>query len=656
MVKETYRLLVGTWNVGETRNPGNLASWFLDQALGDSPPDLVMVGLQEVDMSAEAYLYAGSLKESFWDQTILINLARAFPDATFKRVTSRLYVGIYGGVFIRDSLLPYVSHTSTSFAACGLMGLVGNKGAVGIRFRLHSDYICFISSHLAAHIPAVQRRNQDVAEIVKRSLFNCIPPSTSHLKTIQRMMVDHRAKPGPANLNDSSLVVWAGDLNYRVPMESVVFRKILDMNGTSDLLARDQLNIERTQGRVLLKDYHEAPINFQPTFKYDPGSNHYDTSEKNRTPAWCDRILFKSSDNSAASLSYDSVQSILVSDHKPVRSVLTFSVDKIVANSFSDVYAEVMSQLDQFENELIPMTQLQKHQIDTGQLVFRRLVTDTIEILNVGQVVGQFSIIPKPGNDSLCNPWIRIRPMHGILLPGESREIRFFFYVDSNTIGDVQSEQLEDIVIVHVDGGRDHFISISGSFRRTSFCVPLEQLPMHQMPYDWGDPSARLVPVPIWILVDFIRNNGQGVEGMFIINGDHHHINSIQDALDAGSTIPDDCKSPVGVLSACQQLLRFLDSLPDSVIPRKFCKDCTIFSEDPKSAKVLIEAMPKVHRDSFEFICDFLKSFVLPQDKSTEPIELAYAFGPVMIKSIDRKELTSDVLRKLALFILQFLK
>lgn len=37
----------------------------------------------------------------------------------------------------------------------------------------------------------------------------------------------------------------------------------------------------------------EGKLDFAPTYKYDLFSEDYDTSEKCRTPAWTDRILWK---------------------------------------------------------------------------------------------------------------------------------------------------------------------------------------------------------------------------------------------------------------------------------------------------------------------------------------------------------------------------
>lgn len=51
------------------------------------------------------------------------------------------------------------------------------------------------------------------------------------------------------------------------------------------LLKFDQLHQIR-EGDKILKHYKEGQITFLPTYKYDPFSEEYDTSKKQRTPAW----------------------------------------------------------------------------------------------------------------------------------------------------------------------------------------------------------------------------------------------------------------------------------------------------------------------------------------------------------------------------------
>ena len=112
-------------------------------------------------------------------------------------------------------------------------------------------------------------------------------------------------------------VFWSGDLNFRLEQSrEVVIREVKD-SGTS-VLDFDQLNFLRQEG-LIFKGFHESTISFPPTYKYDVGTNKFDTSSKQRTPSYTDRILYKSQKSTTINtLHYDSVQDVLTSDHRPV--------------------------------------------------------------------------------------------------------------------------------------------------------------------------------------------------------------------------------------------------------------------------------------------------------------------------------------------------
>jgi synaptojanin len=73
--------------------------------------------------------------------------------------------------------------------------------------------------------------------------------------------------------------------------------------------------------------FSEGKITFYPTYKYDNGTNNYDTSEKQRIPAWTDRILFAG--GGIQLVKYDRAE-LLSSDHKPVKAL--FHVDIKMVN------------------------------------------------------------------------------------------------------------------------------------------------------------------------------------------------------------------------------------------------------------------------------------------------------------------------------------
>lgn len=62
----------------------------------------------------------------------------------------------------------------------------------------------------------------------------------------------------------------------------------------SSLLAHDQLYLQMHSRKAFHDGWREGIIDFLPTYKYDVGSvGMFDSSEKQRGPSWCDRILYR---------------------------------------------------------------------------------------------------------------------------------------------------------------------------------------------------------------------------------------------------------------------------------------------------------------------------------------------------------------------------
>lgn len=71
-------------------------------------------------------------------------------------------------VFAHISLAPIISNVESECIATGIKNIVGNKGAVGIRFKIGKTSILCISSHLAAGEFKVEKRNEDFKKIYKK--------------------------------------------------------------------------------------------------------------------------------------------------------------------------------------------------------------------------------------------------------------------------------------------------------------------------------------------------------------------------------------------------------------------------------------------------------------------------------------------------------
>ncbi|ONK76975.1 uncharacterized protein A4U43_C02F1830 [Asparagus officinalis] len=123
-------------------------------------------------------------------------------------------------------------------------------------------------------------------------------------------------------------IILLGDLNYRLVNSCDKTRELLEENEWEALLEKDQLRIEQRAGHVL-RGWKEGKISFPPTYKYLPNSDCYAFStakhgDKPRTPAWCDRILWRG--DGMKQISYSRYESQF-SDHRPVHSLFSIKID-----------------------------------------------------------------------------------------------------------------------------------------------------------------------------------------------------------------------------------------------------------------------------------------------------------------------------------------
>lgn len=453
-----YNIWVGTWNVNGQDITESLLPWLIipDQTI----PDIVFISLQEMDRRPEAYLMAVSSKEAAWNTFLLDNIQQAHHGTKYALVVSKSLVGIYAVMFVREELRQVVSKVSTVVSPCGLIGMVGNKGAVGIRAKVHSEYICFIGSHLAPHVGNVWKRNRDYADLSRRLLFPVWKEGSNSkpASSYEELIIKWNDNESLGTIWDCGLLIWTGDLNYRValgPMET--FQRALQ--GDYDtLLLHDQLRTEIAAGRAY-QPFSEGPIDFPPTFKYNIGSDSFSNRADPRPPAWTDRILYRSTD-SLKVRRYTSTMDLQASDHKPVSCLFAAKVKTIDEALFGTVYGETLRRLDQFENEAIPMTVVSGNILEFGEIVYMRPVVRSFELLNTGQVIARFCFIQRPDRDTVVPPWVKIRPTHGIVYPGYSVEVRVLISVDKESAIAFNKDERtpEDILILHVEGGKDHFV------------------------------------------------------------------------------------------------------------------------------------------------------------------------------------------------------
>ena len=70
---------------------------------------------------------------------------------------------------------------------------------------------------------------------------------------------------------------WLGDLNYRInDLDADQVKLLIDTNNLAKLLELDQLKLQMEQQKCFV-GFQEGPITFVPTYKYDPGTDNWDS-------------------------------------------------------------------------------------------------------------------------------------------------------------------------------------------------------------------------------------------------------------------------------------------------------------------------------------------------------------------------------------------
>lgn len=69
--------------------------------------------------------------------------------------------------YVKKNLIRYVSNVETLCKPTGIANIIGNKGGVGVGFKIKETSFCFISSHLAARPGNVALRKANFYDIMK---------------------------------------------------------------------------------------------------------------------------------------------------------------------------------------------------------------------------------------------------------------------------------------------------------------------------------------------------------------------------------------------------------------------------------------------------------------------------------------------------------
>jgi hypothetical protein len=192
-------------------------------------------------------------------------------------------------VFVHKSVVPFVTGIRSVTVPTGFGETLGNKGGIGVSLNVGKTSFCFVAAHLAAGFLNVERRVEEFAIIsreVAESLGNHHALRTSGDTTASELEQDsavtkslqfsesHDEKSSEEERNPLlsafDYVFWFGDLNFRLHGQRKHVDYLLQRMDHKCLLAMDQLQHVKTYD-PLLAGLAEGPLNFRPTYKFDPG-------------------------------------------------------------------------------------------------------------------------------------------------------------------------------------------------------------------------------------------------------------------------------------------------------------------------------------------------------------------------------------------------
>ncbi|KAL3998191.1 Endonuclease/Exonuclease/phosphatase family protein [Acanthocheilonema viteae] len=611
-------IFITTFNVnGRMPEFEDLSNWLT--CGGASAPDFYVIGLQEMDLSPQAFIMNTSARHSGW-QTVI---QKFLPNSTSYVLVQEVHlVGILLMIYRRIDCKVRVDDAATDVeivpTGFPLLGRMGNKGGVAVSLQINDSCLCFVNSHFAAGQEESEKRNQDYREI-----------SQIRFPKSNKSLFDH------------DVIFWFGDMNFRLETNNDLsnddFRRLCaDENTFRDMIVFDQLKKQKMLNHIFV-DFNEPDVlNFRPTYKYDPGTTRWDTSEKCRCPAWCDRILWWHRDGvNIRQQFYESVESVVFSDHKPVRSIFHVKIRSIDEAKRDACLEEAIREADRRANEALPQIELSQSEVDFGKVYFFQSASRILTIKNTGKTKISFSFDARPNRAALCEPWLSVTPPSSRLQSGASCTISLQILIDKEVAWTMNGDgKLSEILVLRLHHGRHYFVTVSAHYQHSSFGSSFIHLIHKEKKETCASELVNLtftptsvisavmagVPESVFRVSEALKQNG--LEKIcFDDPSAHSEFIALRNALDTGKPINlfEACKS---AFSMYDTFLTLITSFKESIIPPALQTECLRAAGDINSCWSCIEKFPVENRNMFIYFIGFVTELMEKNITANTQIQL----------------------------------
>ncbi|KAE8542972.1 hypothetical protein D1P53_000459 [Cryptococcus gattii VGV] len=320
-------------------------------------------------------------------------------------------------------------------------------------------------------------------------------------------------------LEDCHLLIWMGDLNFRVDLPDGEVRKLVENKDWAGMLIRDQ-KVNHSLGSKKLRLLSHlltaawrdggGGLERNSTFKYVHGSSTLDTK---RSPAYTDRILYSfpcPTSTSPTPLSpclplsinkekYTSHEELKWSDHRPVSCVFEVGVRKVDVEKRKEGSRRAQKELDRLEEVWRPSLEIQvlpesrdananpradeKDEVqeeDEGGIHFgkvrcREKKERRVRLKNGGKVPVSWNFRQAGIGRDICKPFLWPFPSSGTVEPDGEMVLTIVLDVNEEWAAKLSlgEEDGNDVLVLQVEGGKDTFITVQSIFLPSIISLPL---------------------------------------------------------------------------------------------------------------------------------------------------------------------------------------
>ena len=360
---------------------------------------------------------------------------------------------------------------------------------------------------------------------LKATLASLLPHDELHQQQRTRKSFYDGWKEGDINFlptykyDVGSMGIFDSSEKKRAPSwcDRILYRTRRDKLAYENKIAAEEAAHKRDE-QLKAEGIDTAAADEDTLFEYNPDTDaDYDEDEPSEVDeAKADLVVTKSGFEDEITLDYYIAhQRVLSSDHKPLDAIFTLKYDAVVPDLKSRVYQEVAKELDKAENEgrptisvvidrknsgeegpILDGTVSDTENVDFGHVRYKQPKYRTITVANTGRVPASVGFIDRPvgvGQKGGTAPeWLFIRyddeldqkfstPSKDLrtLEPGDACTIELLIEISSMDIVRRLNdgiESIDDILVLHVQDGRDHFLTIRGKWLPSSFGRSIDKL------------------------------------------------------------------------------------------------------------------------------------------------------------------------------------